>query len=40
MPLAAVHAEVTVDPTVVADWTFPGVTTNSVSHYFLIKAAD
>ena len=39
MPLAAVHAEVTVDPTVVADWTFPGVTTNSVSHWHLIKAA-
>ena len=40
MPLAAVHAEVTVDPTVVAGWTFPGVTTNSVGHYHLIEAAN
>lgn len=40
MPLAAVYAEVTVDPKVVQDWTFPGVTTNSVSHWHLIKAAQ
>ena len=40
MPLAAVFAELTVDPTVVADWTFPGVSTNSVSHYHLIEAAE
>jgi peptide/nickel transport system substrate-binding protein len=40
MPLAALHAEVTVNPEVVADWTFPGVTTNSVSHWHLIERAD
>ncbi|WP_227270470.1 ABC transporter substrate-binding protein [Roseobacter weihaiensis] len=40
MPLATVHAEVAVDPAVVADWTFPGVTTNSVSHWHLIKSAQ
>ena len=40
MPLAAVFAELTVDPTVVKDWTFPGVSTNSVSHYHLIAAAE
>ena len=39
MPLAEVHAEVVVNPEVVADWTFPGVTTNSVSHSHLIEAA-
>lgn len=39
MPLAIVFAEVTVDPEVVSDWTFPGVTTNSVSHWHLIEAA-
>lgn len=39
MPLAIVFAEVTVDPEVVSDWTFPGVTTNSISHWHLIKAA-
>jgi len=40
MPLAALHAEVTVDPEVVSGWTFPGVTTNSVSHWHLIEAAQ
>lgn len=40
MPLATVHAEVAVDPEVVADWTFPGVTTNSVSHWHLISSAQ
>ena len=40
IPLAAVHAEMTVDPAVVADWTFPGVTTNSLSHWHLIQKAD
>lgn len=39
IPLAAVFAEMTIEPKVVADWTFPGVTTNSISHYHLIKAA-
>ena len=39
MPLAIVHAEVAVNPEVVADWVFPGVTTNSVSHWHLIEAA-
>ena len=40
MPLAAVFAELAVDPGVVKDWTFPGVSTNSVSHYHLIEAAE
>ena len=40
MPLAAVFAELTVDPGVVKDWIFPGVSTNSVSHYHLIEAAE
>jgi peptide/nickel transport system substrate-binding protein len=40
MPLAEVHAEVVVNPEVVDDWTFPGVTTNSVSHWHLITAAQ
>jgi peptide/nickel transport system substrate-binding protein len=40
MPLAAVDFELVVDPKVVAGWTFPGVTTNSVSHWHLIKAAE
>jgi peptide/nickel transport system substrate-binding protein len=39
MPLAAVHAEVVANPDVVAGWTFPGVTTNSVSHWHLIQKA-
>jgi peptide/nickel transport system substrate-binding protein len=38
-PARRLHFELSVDPTVVADWTFPGVTTNSVSHYHLIEAA-
>jgi len=30
---------VVINPEVVVDWTFPGVTTNSVSHWHLIEAA-
>ena len=40
MPLAALGFDMMVDPKVVADWTFPGATTNSVSHWHLIKAAQ
>ena len=40
MPLAIVYADVVVDPEIVGDWTFPGVTTNSVSHFHLIKKAN
>jgi peptide/nickel transport system substrate-binding protein len=40
MPLAALHFEVTVDPDIVADWVFPAVSTNAVSHYHMIKAAQ
>jgi peptide/nickel transport system substrate-binding protein len=40
IPIASVYADVTVDPTIVEDWTFPGVTTNGVSHWHLIKAAE
>lgn len=39
MPLATVFAEVTIDPEIVENWTFPGVSTNSVSHWHLIEAA-
>ena len=39
MPMAARRAEVVVDPTVVGDWVFPGVTTNSLSHFELITPA-
>ena len=38
MPLAALGFEMVVDPKVVAGWTFPGATTNSVSHFELIEA--
>jgi peptide/nickel transport system substrate-binding protein len=40
MPLAALGFDMMVDPNVVAEWTFPGATTNSVSHWHLIKAAE
>ena len=40
IPVAAVKAEVVVNPEVVADWSFPGVTTISLSHWHLIKAAE
>ena len=38
LPLAALGFEMVVDPKVVAGWTFPGATTNSVSHFELIEA--
>ena len=40
MPMVSVLADQVVNPAVVADWTFPGVTTNSVSHWHLIKKAQ
>jgi len=40
MPIAAIHAEAVVNPEIVADWTFPGVTSVGFSHWPLIKAAE
>lgn len=40
MPIASVKAEIVVNPTVVNDWTFPGVTTISLGHWHLIKKAN
>jgi peptide/nickel transport system substrate-binding protein len=37
MPIAAVRTEVAINPEVVADWRFPGVTTNGISHWHLIE---
>ena len=39
MPIAAINAEVTVDPEVVAEWPFPGVTAGGMSHWHLIVPA-
>ncbi|HEX2218871.1 MAG TPA: ABC transporter substrate-binding protein [Gemmatimonadales bacterium] len=39
MPIAALRAEMTVNPEVVADWPFPGVTTAGMSHWHLIEPA-
>jgi peptide/nickel transport system substrate-binding protein len=40
LPMAAVGAEVTVNPNVVAGWIYPGVTSFGQSHWHLIEAAD
>jgi peptide/nickel transport system substrate-binding protein len=40
MPIAAVRTEVAINPEVVADWRFPGVTTNGISHWHLIEPAS
>ncbi len=40
MPIAAIFAEMTVNPTFVADWTFPGVTAGGMSHWHLITPAE
>jgi peptide/nickel transport system substrate-binding protein len=40
MPLAAIFAELTVNPEVVADWTFPGATAAGMSHWHLITPAE
>jgi peptide/nickel transport system substrate-binding protein len=39
IPIAAIAAEVTVDPRVVADWVFPGVASIGISHFDMIRAA-
>ena len=39
MPIAAINAEVTVDPEVVAERPFPGVTAGGTSHWHLIVPA-
>lgn len=39
MPIAAVRTELAINPAVVADWRFPGVTTNGISHWHLIEPA-
>jgi len=40
MPIASVKAEIVVNPEVVEDWTFPGVSTISMSHWHLISKAE
>jgi peptide/nickel transport system substrate-binding protein len=40
LPMASIAAEVTVNPEVVADWVFPGVTSTGLSHWHLITAAS
>ena len=40
LPIAAVRTEVAINPEVVADWRFPGVTTNGISHWHLIEPAS
>jgi peptide/nickel transport system substrate-binding protein len=40
MPLAAIFAELTVNPEVVADWTFPGATAAGMSHWHLITPTE
>ncbi len=40
MPIAAVRTEVAINPEVVADWRFPGVTTNGISHWHMIEPAS
>jgi peptide/nickel transport system substrate-binding protein len=40
MPVAAIRAEVIINPEIVADWNFPGVTTTGVSHWHLIEPAS
>jgi peptide/nickel transport system substrate-binding protein len=39
LPLAALAAEVAVNPEVVAGWTFPGATSSGLSHWELVEAA-
>jgi peptide/nickel transport system substrate-binding protein len=39
MPIAGIFSEVVVDPSIVAGWTFPGVTSVGTSHWHLIEAA-
>lgn len=39
LPLVSLRADVAASPLVVADWIFPGVTSNGLSHWHLIKAA-
>lgn len=40
MPIAAIFAEMTVNPEIVADWTFPGATAGGMSHWHLITPAE
>jgi peptide/nickel transport system substrate-binding protein len=40
MPIAAIRAEVIINPEYVADWPFPGVTTTGMSHWHLIEPAS
>ena len=39
MPLFEVYAEAAINPQVVSDWVYPGVTTSGMGHWHLIKAA-
>jgi peptide/nickel transport system substrate-binding protein len=40
MPISAIRAEVVVNPEIVADWPFPGVTTTGLSHWHLIEPVE
>lgn len=40
MPIAALSIEMTIDPSSVSEWRYPGVTTAGMSHWHLIKPAD
>ena len=39
IPLFEVYTEIAVNPEMVADWTFPGVTSAGIGHWHLIEAA-
>jgi peptide/nickel transport system substrate-binding protein len=40
VPIAAVAADVAVNPSTIAGWTFPGVTSAGLSHFHLIQPAN
>jgi ABC-type transport system substrate-binding protein len=40
MPVVSLHHPVAIDPESIASWTFPGVTSNGLSHWHLIETAE
>ncbi len=40
MPVVSLYGEMAVDPNVIADWTYPGVTSNGYGHWHMIEAAN
>ena len=40
MPLVRLHHPVAIDPETVVTWTYPGVTSNGLSHWHLIKTTE